>query len=66
MGVTIFSLGVGNEYDIIQLNSMATDPDHDHAFRVSDFSHLRWWLSEKIKDKICDSKFKSNLIQVVV
>ena len=60
MGVTVFSLGVGKEYDIIQLNSMATDSDHDHVFRSSDFSHLRWWLSEKIKDKICDSKFKAS------
>ena len=66
MGVTVFSLGVGKKYDVIQLNSMATDPDHDHVFRSSDFSHLSWWLSEKIKDKVCDSKFKSILIQVVI
>lgn len=56
MGVTVFSLGVGKEYDVNQLNSMATDPDNDHVFRSSEFSRLRWWLSEKIKDKICDSK----------
>lgn len=66
MGVTIFSLGVGKEYDVNQLNSMATDPDHDHVFRSSDFSHLRWWLSEKIKDKACKSTFKSILSQVML
>ena len=62
MGVTIFGLGVGNEYDINQLNSMATDPDHDHVFRSSNFLHLRWWLSERIKGKVCESTFKSNQI----
>jgi len=66
MGVTVFSLGVGKQYDVNQLNSMATDPDHDHVFRSSDFSHLRWWVSERIKDKVCDSTLKSILSQVLL
>lgn len=60
MGVTVFSLGVGREYDVNQLNAMATDPDHDHVF-TSDFSHLHSSLVEKIKDKACTSKFDSIL-----
>ncbi|KAL9981494.1 hypothetical protein ACROYT_G010201 [Oculina patagonica] len=54
MGVTVLSLGVGREYDVNQLNAMATDPDHDHVF-TSDFSHLHSSLVEKIKDKVCTS-----------
>lgn len=37
---------------------MVIDFDYDYVFRLLDFLYLCWWLSEKIKDKICDSKFK--------
>lgn len=62
MGVTVFSLGVGKEYDVNQLNAMATDPDHDHVF-TSDYLDLHSMTSlvEKIKDKVCTSKFNSVL-----
>ena len=39
MGVTFFSFGVGNAFDVNQLNTMATDPDLDHVF-TADFKQL--------------------------
>ena len=56
MGVTIFSLGVGNAFDANQLNTMATDPDRDHVF-TADFSKLGSSVIEKIKDKACRGVF---------
>ena len=60
MGITVFSLGVGKEYNVNQLKVIATDPDHDHVF-TSDFSHLHTPLVEKMKHKACTSKFDSIL-----
>ena len=38
-GVTVISVGIGLNYDIQQLNAMATDPDKNHVF-TADFSTL--------------------------
>ena len=52
MGVTVFSLGVGNAFDVNQLNTMATDPDREHVF-TADFKQLGSSVIEKIKEKAC-------------
>lgn len=52
MGVTIFSLGVGNAFDVNQLNTVATDPDREHVF-TADFKQLGSSVIEKIKEKAC-------------
>ena len=33
-GCTVFSVGVGNGYDMEQLREMATDPDSKHVFKA--------------------------------
>ena len=34
-GCTVFSVGVGNNYDTQQLREMATDPDAQHVFKAN-------------------------------
>ena len=63
MGVTIFTLGVGNAFDINQLNVIATDPDREHVF-TADFSKLSSSIVEKIKDKACRGTFISSLLKI--
>ena len=36
----MFSIGVGSGAKMAELNAMATDPDSDHVFVVTDFSSL--------------------------
>ncbi|XP_068680125.1 von Willebrand factor A domain-containing protein 2-like [Montipora foliosa] len=52
MGVTIFTLGLGESFDINQLNEMATDPNSKHVF-TAEFSALDSPLIEKIKNNVC-------------
>ena len=33
-GCTVFSVGVGNNYDLEQLKEMATDPDSQHVMKA--------------------------------
>jgi len=56
MGVTIFTLGIGNAFDINQLNAMATDPDRDHVF-TTEFSKLQSAVTEKIKERVCTGTY---------
>ena len=50
-GVTIYSLGIGKNFNINQLNDMASDPDSDHVF-TADFTQLDP-VVEQIKNKAC-------------
>ena len=56
MGVTIFTLGLGESFDINQLNEMATDPNSKHVF-TAEFSALDSPLIEKIKNNVCKGRF---------
>ena len=39
-GIRIFSVGIGGNIPVTELNAMATDPDSDHVFSVSNFNAL--------------------------
>ena len=39
-GITLFSVGVGANIKMSELEEMATDPDASHVFTVNDFSKL--------------------------
>ena len=39
-GVTIFTIGIGNEISRSDLKEMASDPDNEHVLTVADFSKL--------------------------
>ena len=39
-GITLFSIGIGGGIPLGELNEIATDPDADHVFHVSDFASL--------------------------
>lgn len=54
MGVTIFSIGIGKNFNQKQLEDMATDPDTEHVFKA-DFKYLDT-ISDKIKDGVCQGK----------
>ena len=54
MGVTIFSIGIGKNFNPRELEDIATDPDIDHVFKA-DFNSLHL-LVDKIKDGVCQGK----------
>ena len=51
-GVTVFCVGVGNGFDLKELDEMATDPDSDHVF-TADVTELGL-VVKAIKGKVCD------------
>ena len=55
-GVTIYSLGIGKNYDMKQLQEMASDPDSDHVF-TADFTQLDPVI-QQIKNQACKGKFR--------
>ena len=59
-GVVIFAIGVGDGPDQLELNAIATDPDHSHVFFVTDFDALNF-IKETIKHKACEG---TNLIYI--
>ena len=55
-GVTVFSVGIGNNYDNQELQEMATDPDSQHVFKA-DFNALK-----SIVNTIVDMACKGRLL----
>ena len=54
MGVTIFCLGLGKEYQRDQLGQMATDPDSKFVL-TGDYSEIFGWLP-KLKKICCEGE----------
>ena len=54
LGVTVFSVGIGTDYVIQELNNMATDPDNEHVF-TADFNAMQT-IVQKIKGRVCNGK----------
>ena len=53
-GVTIYSIGIGKNFEASELNAMATDPDSDHVF-TADFDVMQT-IVDKIRYSLCKSK----------
>ena len=54
-GVEIFSIGVGDEINLLELQDMATDPDTNHVFQVGGYNAINGITSQVLKD-ICRIK----------
>lgn len=50
-GVTVFCVGVGSNYDLKELDEIATDPDADHVF-TADVTQMGL-VVKAIKGKVC-------------
>ena len=55
VGVNIFSIGVGHYVNPSELNTIATDPDSTHVFRMKSFNDLAGWV-DKLSAVSCDGK----------
>ena len=53
-GVAVFCVGVGNEYDLKELEEIATDPDSGHLF-TADVTQMGL-VVKAIQGKVCKSK----------
>lgn len=53
-GVAVFCVGVGNEYDLKELEEIATDPDSGHVF-TADVTQMGL-VVKVIQGKVCKSK----------
>ena len=58
--VTIFTVGIGNGYDIGQLRDMATDPDSQHVYKAT-FNNLDE-VVKAIKDRACMGKLTLDFV----
>ncbi|KAK3798993.1 hypothetical protein RRG08_050229 [Elysia crispata] len=54
-GVTVFSIGVGNQTDQTELNAIASDPHSTHVFSVDDFDSLSGIIGSLLKG-VCETK----------
>jgi len=54
-GVEIFSIGVGDEINLLELQDMATDPDTNHVFQVGGYNAISGITAQVLKD-ICRIK----------
>ena len=54
LGVTVFSVGIGTDYVIQELNNMATDPDNQHVF-TANFDAMQT-IAQKITGRVCNGK----------
>lgn len=52
-GITVFSIGVGTGPNKPELDAMATDPDNQHVFVVSNFDALKQ-IKGELQKKACD------------
>lgn len=57
-GVTIFSIGIGKNYDLDELKQMATDPDSRHTFKA-EFDALKY-IVNTIVDMACKGRSTSS------
>lgn len=53
-GVIVLSIGIGNNYDIKELQEMATDPDSQHVFKA-EFDALKD-IENTIVDMACKGR----------
>lgn len=63
LGVNIFSIGVGHYVNPAELNTIASDPDNTHVFRMSSFNDLAGWV-DKLSAVSCDGKYLMMLLTV--
>ncbi|CAI9721272.1 type VI, alpha [Octopus vulgaris] len=54
-GTILFSIGVGSGVNTKELNNMASDPDKDHVFTVSDFSAFGS-IQKELAIKACEAQ----------
>lgn len=54
-GTILFSIGVGSGVNAKELNNMASDPDKDHVFTVSDFSAFGS-IQKELAIKACEGQ----------
>ena len=54
--VTVFTMGVGNEYSLGQLNEVASDPDEHHVMRLNSWQDANNALSFELAKKVCQGK----------
>ncbi|XP_071091672.1 uncharacterized protein [Haliotis cracherodii] len=54
-GVTVFSIGVGSGARQTELQAMATDPDSQHVFIVTNFDALKL-IKSQLQQKACEVK----------
>ena len=55
-GATVYSVGVAN-YDIAELNLIASDPDSDHVFLLQSYSDAASFV-QLLSGTTCDSEYK--------
>ncbi|CAH1788564.1 unnamed protein product [Owenia fusiformis] len=53
-GITVFAIGVGTEINEGELRLMATDPDRDHLFNVTNFESLNQ-ISQALVEASCET-----------
>lgn len=56
-GVTVFSIGVGTGPQESELRAMASDPDSDHVFIVTNFDALSL-IKSSLQQRACEGKEK--------
>ena len=61
LGVNIFAIGVGRYVNPAELNTIASDPDNTHVFRMSSFNDLAGWV-DKLSAVSCDGKYLMRLL----
>lgn len=60
----MFSIGIGGDINIQELNSIATDPDTEHVFTVTNFASLKT-ISNSLTSRTCDGNVLGILIHEV-
>ena len=61
-GVTVFGVGVGGDFDKLEVNEIASDPDVRYSFVLTDFSALSSVLRDSIANQAC---LVSTVVQVL-
>lgn len=59
-GITVFSVGVGSGPNLPELNSMATDPNNQHVFVVTNFDALKQ-IKGTLAQKACEGIYTHHL-----
>ena len=54
-GVNIFSIGVGRNVRVSELNEIASNPDKDYVFRLDNFNDLSSWV-DRLSSVSCSGK----------
>ncbi len=56
LGVSIFSIGVGQSVSVAELNEIASDPDTDYVFRLNNFNELASFV-DRVSSVSCSGKY---------